>query len=195
MCGFFNAPFCHLVSKKNFFFEKKNQIGEGGIRREGILQILLADIFFKCFRQHSTFYHIFFFSSLIFFMFHQKRNKNQKTTLNQREKFFWKKKLLYTKKWHRFFHGLARKNNSIDNSSNNCVSQQARKFKNVQVKKTQLVFINQINQFHEIVIFYTEILTRKVVLWCFISSEKIHNSTFLVKISVKNVIFSNEMEK
>ena len=45
------------------------------------------------------------------------------------------KKLLYTKKWHRFFHGLARKNNSIDNSSNNCVSQQARKFKNVQVKK------------------------------------------------------------
>jgi len=63
------------------------------------------------------------------------------------------KKLLYTKKWHRFFHGLARKNNSIDNSSNNCVSQQqARKFKNVQVKKN-LVFINQINQFHEKTIF------------------------------------------
>ena len=164
MCGFFNAPFCHLVSKKKFFFEKKNQIGEGGIRREGILQILLADIFFKCFRQHSTFYHIFFFSSLIFFMFHQKRNKNQKTTLIKEKKFFLEKKLLYTKKWHRFFHGLARKNNSIDNSSNNCVSQQARKFKNVQVKKTQLVFINQINQFHEIVIFYTEILTGKVVL-------------------------------
>ena len=39
----------------------------------------------------------------------------------------------------------------------------------------------------EIVIFYTEILTRKVVLWCFFTnetSEKIHNSTFLVKISV-----------
>ena len=39
----------------------------------------------------------------------------------------------------------------------------------------------------EIVIFYTEILTGKVVLWCFFSSEtseKIHNSTFQVKISV-----------
>ena len=50
----------------------------------------------------------------------------------------------------------------------------------------------------EIVIFYTEILTGKVVLWCFFpseTSEKIHNSTFLVKISVLNVIFSNEMEK
>ena len=38
-----------------------------------------------------------------------------------------------------------------------------------------------------IVIFYTEILTGKVVLWCFFSSEmseKIHNSTFQVKISV-----------
>ena len=37
------------------------------------------------------------------------------------------------------------------------------------------------------VIFYTEILTRKVVLWCFFmgeTSEKIHNSTFQVKISV-----------
>ena len=33
----------------------------------------------------------------------------------------------------------------------------------------------------EIVIFYTEILMRKVVLWCFLTSEtseKIHNSTF-----------------
>ena len=55
-------------------------------------------------------------------------------------------------------------------------------------------------KFHEekIVIFYTEILTGKVVLWCFFSSEtseKIHNSIFQVKISVKNVIFSNEMEK
>ena len=39
----------------------------------------------------------------------------------------------------------------------------------------------------EIVIFYTELLTGKVVLWCFFTSEtseKIHNSTFLVKISV-----------
>ena len=38
-----------------------------------------------------------------------------------------------------------------------------------------------------IVIFYTEILTEKVALWCFFSSEtseKIHNSTFQVKISV-----------
>ena len=36
----------------------------------------------------------------------------------------------------------------------------------------------------KIVIFYTEILTRKVVLWCFFmseTSEKIHNSTFQVK--------------
>ena len=85
--------------------------------------------------------------------------------------------MLYTKKWHRFFHGLARKNNSIDNSSNNCVSQQARKFKNVQVKKTQLVFINQINQFHEIVIFYTEILTGKVVLWFFSRVKRVKKST------------------
>ena len=39
----------------------------------------------------------------------------------------------------------------------------------------------------KIVIFYTETLTGKVVLWCFLmskTSEKIHNSTFLVKISV-----------
>ena len=44
----------------------------------------------------------------------------------------------------------------------------------------------------KIVIFYTEILTRKVVLWCsfmsetkgFETSEKVHNSTFQVKISV-----------
>ena len=42
-------------------------------------------------------------------------------------------------------------------------------------------------QNYTIVIFYTEILTGKVVLWCFFSSEtseKIHNSTFQVKISV-----------
>ena len=41
-------------------------------------------------------------------------------------------------------------------------------------------------------------MTGKVVLWCFFSSEmseKIHDSTFQVKISVQNVIFSNEMEK
>ena len=39
----------------------------------------------------------------------------------------------------------------------------------------------------DIVIFYNEILTGKVVLWCFFSSEtheKIHKSTFQVKISV-----------
>ena len=39
----------------------------------------------------------------------------------------------------------------------------------------------------EIVIFYTEILTGKVVLWCFFTSEtseKIHKSTFEDKISV-----------
>ena len=42
----------------------------------------------------------------------------------------------------------------------------------------------------EIVIFYTEILERKVDLWCYFTSEtseNIHNSTFRVKISVKNV--------
>ena len=44
-------------------------------------------------------------------------------------------------------------------------------------------------KFHKkkIVIFYTEILTGKVVLWRFFpskTSEKIHNSTFQVKISV-----------
>ena len=39
----------------------------------------------------------------------------------------------------------------------------------------------------EIVIFYTEILTRKVLLWSFFTSEmseKIHNSTLQVKILV-----------
>ena len=35
-----------------------------------------------------------------------------------------------------------------------------------------------------IVIFYTEIFMRKVVLWYFFTSEKIHNSTFRVKLSV-----------
>ena len=35
-----------------------------------------------------------------------------------------------------------------------------------------------------LVIFYTEILTRKVILWCFFTSEKIRNSTFRVKTSV-----------
>ena len=39
----------------------------------------------------------------------------------------------------------------------------------------------------EIVIFYADILSGKIVLWCFFlseTSEKIHNSTFQVKISV-----------
>ena len=39
----------------------------------------------------------------------------------------------------------------------------------------------------KIVIFYTEILTGKVVLWCFFTremSENIHNSNLQVKISV-----------
>ena len=35
----------------------------------------------------------------------------------------------------------------------------------------------------KIVTFYIEILTRKVVLWCFFTSEKVHDSTFRVKIS------------
>ena len=55
--------------------------------------------------------------------------------------------------------------------------------KKVELKKSLLLFpCSQV-----IVIFYTEILTGKVVLWCFFSSEtseKIHNSTFQVKISV-----------
>ena len=45
------------------------------------------------------------------------------------------------------------------------------------------------------VIFNIVILTRKVVLWRFVlneAREKIHNSTFHVKILVKNVIFSNK---
>ena len=33
-----------------------------------------------------------------------------------------------------------------------------------------------------LVIFYTEILTRKVILWCFVMSEKIHKPTFVIKI-------------
>ena len=41
----------------------------------------------------------------------------------------------------------------------------------------------------DIVIFYTEILIRKVVLWYFSTSEKIHNSTFQVKISVYRTQF------
>ena len=44
---------------------------------------------------------------------------------------------------------------------------------------------------NKIVIFYTEILTGKIVLWCFFSSktsEKIHNSTFLVKISDTEIL-------
>ena len=51
--------------------------------------------------------------------------------------------------------------------------------------KPLLIFFSFLEE--EIVIFYTEILIGKVVLWCFFSSEtseKIHKSTFQVKISV-----------
>ena len=47
-------------------------------------------------------------------------------------------------------------------------------------------------------IFYTENLRRKVALWCFFMnemSEKNHNSTFQIKISVNYIIFSDEMDK
>ena len=53
-------------------------------------------------------------------------------------------------------------------------------------KSGPLLYASPKSLFIEIVIFYTEILTGKVVLWCFFTSEKsakIHNSTFLVKIS------------
>ena len=55
---------------------------------------------------------------------------------------------------------------------------------NLSLKLNTVEYISTVT---EIVIFYTEILTGKVVLWCFFSSEtseKIHNSTFQVKISV-----------
>ena len=46
----------------------------------------------------------------------------------------------------------------------------------------------------QIVIFYTEILTGKVVLWCFFSSETSEISTIQLFKS-KSQFFSNEMEK
>ena len=59
------------------------------------------------------------------------------------------------------------------------------------ISLTFMYTLRRLKYFHHhcvgIVIFYTEILTGKVVLWCFFTSEtseKIHNSTFLVKISV-----------
>ena len=62
------------------------------------------------------------------------------------------------------------------------------------LKSNEMKTIKLLSKYHlnfflkkSIVIFYTEILTGKVVLWCFFSSEtseKIHNSTFQVKISV-----------
>ena len=64
-------------------------------------------------------------------------------------------------------------------------------FRAILISLAFMYTLRRLKYFHhhcvEIVIFYTEILTRKVVLWCFFSSEtseKIHNSTFQVKISV-----------
>ena len=54
-----------------------------------------------------------------------------------------------------------------------------------------LIFESVLRNSYFLPLFYTEILTGKVVL----RSVKIHKSTFLGKISVQNVIFSNEMEK
>ena len=54
-------------------------------------------------------------------------------------------------------------------------------------KKSSLSFCFLLHLCKNIIIIYTEILTRKVVLCCFFKSEtsgKIHNSTFQVKISV-----------
>lgn len=77
MCGFFNAPFCHLVSKKKIFFlRKKNQIGEGGIKGGYTSNIISRHFFSNVFDSTALFIIFSFFSSLIFFMFHQKRNKN-----------------------------------------------------------------------------------------------------------------------
>ena len=72
-----------------------------------------------------------------------------------------------------------------------CIQKQPRPY--FQLQASILFILPQ-----RIVIFYTDILTKKVVLWSFFTdetSEKSHNSTFRVKISVQNVIFSNEMEK
>ena len=65
---------------------------------------------------------------------------------------------------------------------------------NIGKNQVKIGGLNETNFFfylyQEIVIFYTEILTGEVVLWRFFSSEtseKIHNSTFLVKISVVSI--------
>ena len=61
-----------------------------------------------------------------------------------------------------------------------------KKSKQIQLYRTKGTYCGYMGTI-KIVIFYTEILTGKVVLWCFFSSEtseKIHNSTFQVKISV-----------
>ena len=61
------------------------------------------------------------------------------------------------------------------------------------MEKMQYIYMHyhfencQLEKKSEIVISYTEILTGKFVLWSFFSSEtseKLHNSTFQVKISV-----------
>ena len=49
---------------------------------------------------------------------------------------------------------------------------------------TQTQTLSKVSNPIEIVISYTEILTGKVVLLCFFTSEKIHKSTFEGKISV-----------
>ena len=52
------------------------------------------------------------------------------------------------------------------------------------VRYNQVIFFLEIYSYI-LLIFYTEILMRKVVLWCYFTSEtskKIHNSTFQVKI-------------
>ena len=115
MCGFLMPHFVIWFQKKNW---KKNQVlyvGGMGI----VLQILLlADIFFQCLDSTALFIIFFFFFDI--FCFIKKEIKIRKPL--QEKNFFLKKKIVFfTKKWHRFFHGLARKNNSKDNSSNNCV--------------------------------------------------------------------------
>ena len=54
-------------------------------------------------------------------------------------------------------------------------------------EKRKIIKLVIFKKYLKIVIFYTEILTGKVVLWCFFTSEmseKIHKSTFEGKISV-----------
>ena len=43
---------------------------------------------------------------------------------------------------------------------------------------------SEVRDYGILAIFYTKSFTRKVVLWYFFTSEKLHNSTFQVKISV-----------